>query len=370
MNFEFSDDERMVQTAVRELLERRFPLSRVREILESGAAYDRELWSVLAEAGWTGAGIAGEHGGSESGDLVLALIAEELGRSLAAVPFSSCVYLVAEALKLAGSGEQKARLLPGIAAGTRIGTLAVSERTGQTGLGGTSTEIRDGKLFGRKMPVIDGSVADFAVVLAMDAAHGPTLALVDLAGAGVRCETLESFDPTRPLARLTFEGVAAQPLGLPGRGLEIVLEIFDRAAVLLAFEQLGGAQRCLEMSRDYALGRYAFGRPVASFQAIKHKLADMYAAIELARSNCYYGAWALSSRSKDLPIAASLARVSATEAFQLCAREGLQAHGGVGFTWEFDCHLFLRRSALLSLMLGPVGTWKERLVEHLETEVP
>jgi len=369
MNFEFSDDERMVQKAVRELLERRLPLVRVREILESGAAYDRELWGVLAEAGWTGAAIAAEHGGSDSGDLVLALIAEELGRSLAAVPFSSCVYLAAEALKLAGTEEQKARILPGIAAGTRIGTLAVAERTGQIGLGGTSTEIRDGKLFGLKMPVIDGSVADFAVVLAMDAARGPTLALVDLTGPGVRCETLESCDPTRPLARLTFEGAGAQALGQPGRGLEIVLEVFDRAAVLLAFEQLGGAQRCLEMSRDYTLGRYAFGRPVASFQAIKHKLADMYAAIELARSNCYYGAWALSSGSRDLPIAAALARVSATEAFQLCAREGLQAHGGVGFTWEFDCHLFLRRSALLSLMLGPVGTWKERLVEHLETEI-
>lgn len=110
------------------------------------------------------------------------------------------------------------------------------------------------------------------------------------------------------------------------------------------------------------------GRPVASFQAIKHKLVDMYAAVELARSNCYYGAWALSSGSRNLPIAAARARVSATEAFQLCARQGLQAHGGVGFTWEFDCHLFLRRSALLSLMLGPVGTWKERLVEQLEAE--
>ena len=368
MNFDFSDEEKRVQRAARELLEKSSPLSHVRQILDARAAYDTELWSVLAEMGWMGVAVASEHGGIDSGYLELALIAEELGRSLAAVPFSSSVYLAAEALKLAGSAEQRALLLPGVVSGKRIGALAAFERLGQIGFEDTRTKLENGRIHGTKIPVVDGPVADFAIVLATMGRAGPTLALVDLTGGDVRSEALQSFDPLRPLGRLVFDGAKAEPLGEPGRGLEILAALFDRAAVLIAFEQLGGAQRCLETARDYTLGRYAFGRPVASFQAIKHKLADMYAAIELARSNCYFGVWALSSGSAELPLAACLARVSATEAFEMCARESLQAHGGVGFTWEFDCHLFVRRSALLSLMLGPVGIWKDRLVGHLERQ--
>jgi alkylation response protein AidB-like acyl-CoA dehydrogenase len=173
-------------------------------------------------------------------------------------------------------------------------------------------------------------------------------------------------DPTRSHARLVFDGAAAEPLGAPGIGWPLVERLLDRAAVLVAFEQLGGAQAALDMAREYALGRFAFGRQIASFQAIKHKLADMYVAVELARSNAYYGAWALSKDAPELPVAAATARVAATEAYYQNAKENIQVHGGMGFTWEFDCHLHYRRAKLTSLMLGSARRWKDLLVTRLQ----
>ena len=159
--------------------------------------------------------------------------------------------------------------------------------------------------------------------------------------------------------------MAAEPLGAPGEGLRLISEVFDRAAVITAFEQIGGADRALEMARDYALERMAFGRPIGSFQAIKHMLADMYVSATLARSNGYYGAWALSTGAAELPEAAATARVSATQAFQHCAKNNIQVHGGMGFTWAFDCHLFYRRSNLLSVNLGSLSQWEDTLIQRL-----
>src|SRR6201999_3453363 len=158
--------------------------------------------------------------------------------------------------------------------------------------------------------------------------------------------------PSRGAAKLTFSGAAAERVGGAGEGLEIVEDVTNRAAVLLAFEQVGGADRALEMAKDYALHRYAFGRPIASYQAIKHKLADMYVKNELARSNAYYGAWALNTDAPEMPIAASAARIAASEAFWFASKENIQTHGGIGFTWEMDCHLYYRRSRQLSLVAG------------------
>jgi alkylation response protein AidB-like acyl-CoA dehydrogenase len=176
---------------------------------------------------------------------------------------------------------------------------------------------------------------------------------------------VKTVDPTRSHARVVFDNVAAEPLGAPGAGWPLVRKLLDRAAVLVAFEQVGGAQAALDMAREYAMGRFAFGRPIASFQAIKHKLVDMYVALELARSNAYYGAWALSTDAPDLPVAAAAARVSATEAFWLAAKENIQTHGGMGFTWEFDCHLYYRRAKLLALSLGSARRWKHELMNRL-----
>ncbi len=176
---------------------------------------------------------------------------------------------------------------------------------------------------------------------------------------------MRTLDPTRDHARLRFDGAPAEPLGVAGEGWRTIEAVQDRAAVLTAFEQVGGADRALEMARDYALERFAFGRQIGSFQAIKHMLADMYVSATLARSNAYWAAWALSTDAGELPEAAATARVSATQAFQHCAKNNIQVHGGMGFTWQFDCHLYYRRSNLLALSLGSLSTWEDKLVDRL-----
>jgi alkylation response protein AidB-like acyl-CoA dehydrogenase len=206
--------------------------------------------------------------------------------------------------------------------------------------------------------------ADFAIVLARDEEGDLVSCLVELAQPGVQRQPVDTIDPSRKHARLTFVGAEAEPLGTGGHGWSLVEQVRDRAAVPAAFEQLGGAERALEAGRDYALERYAFGRPIATFQAIKHQLADVYVANELARSNAYYGAWALSSGNDALPVAAASARVAATKAFQLAASTNVHVHGGMGFTWEFDCHLYYRRAAYLALALGGPSLWEDRLIEH------
>ena len=209
-------------------------------------------------------------------------------------------------------------------------------------------------------------MANVAIVAArVDDGGDLSLFLVDLSVSGVARATLPTVDPTRSHARLVFDGAPAEPLGAAGAGDALLERLLDRAAVLVAFEQVGGAQAALDMAREYAMGRFAFGRPIASFQAIKHKLVDMYVATELARSNAYYAAWALSTGAAELPVAAAAARVSATEAFWLSAKENIQTHGGMGFTWEFDCHLYYRRAKLLALQLGSARRWKHALISRL-----
>ncbi|HEU5320557.1 MAG TPA: acyl-CoA dehydrogenase family protein [Methylomirabilota bacterium] len=367
MNFAFSDEQQALRDQARKFLSDRAAPARVRRILESDEPFDRELWRGIGELAWTGTAIPESHGGAGFGYLELCVLAEELGRSLAPTPFSSSVYLATEALLLAGSDAQKKRWLPRLALGEAIGCFALAEGPRAPHAGNIETAARGGRLTGAKMPVADGDVADFAVVVARGDDGAPALFLAELGGAGVTRARVETLDPTRSHARLAFEGAAAEPLGAADAGWALVERLLDRAAVLFAFEQVGGAQAALEMARDYALGRFAFGRPIGSFQAIKHKLADVYVATELARSNAYYGAWALASDAAELPLAAATARVSASEAYFLAAKENIQVHGGMGYTWEFDCHLYYRRAKLLSLALGSTRLWKDRLVTHLET---
>ena len=192
-----------------------------------------------------------------------------------------------------------------------------------------------------------------------------SLYLVEFKGNGVEAKALSNIDPTRGQAEITFDNAKGEPLGISGEGWSILTQVLDRAAVLMAFEQVGGADRALEMGRDYALDRIAFGRPIGSFQAVKHMLADMYVSATLARSNSYYGAWALSTNSSELPQAAASARISATQAFQHCAKNNIQVHGGMGFTWEFDCHMFYRRANATALGLGSLSYWEDQLIERL-----
>ena len=366
MNFDFNDDQRFLKSEARKFLEANCPPARVRAVLDGGAKpYDEALWKAVAGQGWLGAAIPEAHGGLGLGRLELCVIAEELGRAAAPIPFASTIYFLAEAVMLAGSDAQQAEILPKIAAGEIIGAMATSEGPGPVSAGTLKATVADGRLNGVKVPVTDGDIADVAVVLAKENGK-PALFLADLKAKGVTREALKTLDPARDAARLSFKDAPVRRLGEAGAGLELMEQVFDRAAVLIAFEQCGGADKCLEMAKAYALERYAFGRVIASYQAIKHKLADMYVRNELARSNAYYGAWALNTDAPELPLAASAARIAACEAFWFASKENIQAHGGIGFTWEMDCHLYYRRSRQLSLVAGAPRVWKERLVSHLE----
>jgi alkylation response protein AidB-like acyl-CoA dehydrogenase len=366
MNFEFSEEQNLLREQATRFLSDQCPLERVRVVLDdSEKSHDEALWQGMVELGWTGVSIPEQYGGVGLGYLELCVLAEELGRSLAPTPFASSVYLATEALLLFGSEQQKQNYLPRLASGEIVGTFALAEGRGALNPQRLASAVTGGRLNGEKLPVPDGDIADVAVVLAGDS-EGNSLYLVDLAGEGVEREAVENLDPTRSQGHIRFSEASAGLLGEAGAGWENTRALFDRAAVLFAFEQTGGAQAALEMAKEYAMGRYAFGRPIASFQAIKHKLADMYIAATLARSNCYYGAWALSTDAGELPLAAATARVSATQAFNECASENIQTHGGMGFTWEFDCHMYYRRAKALALNLGSLSVWEDRLVTALE----
>jgi alkylation response protein AidB-like acyl-CoA dehydrogenase len=369
MNFDFSDDQKQLRDGARKFLAEKCPPKAVRAVLDGKAPYDRDLWKGLAEMGFLGVAIPESHGGAGAGHLELCVIAEEMGRALAPVPFSSTVYLAAEALLLAGTDAQKQKWLPAIASGEAIGTLALFEGKGNPSPQAIKLAASGSTLNGVKMPVPDGAIADFAIVAARTGGSGRetdiSLYLAELKGDAVETRSLTNIDPTRGQAEITFKNCRAEPLGGAGEGFGILTQLLDRAAVLMAFEQLGGADRALEMGRDYALDRIAFGRPIGSFQAVKHMLADMYVSATLARSNCYYGAWALSTNASELPEAAASARISATQAFQHCAKNNIQVHGGMGFTWEFDCHMFYRRANATALGLGSLSYWEDALIERM-----
>ncbi len=362
MNFDFSDALKQLRDEARRYLAEHAGAKSARRIIEGGAAYDEALWSGIAAMGWLGANIPEEYGGAGLGPEGLCILAEEVGRALAPIPFSLSAGMATDALLIAGTAQQKAAILPRLAEGTAIGTLAWAEGPGNPRPGAISARFANGRLSGSKVPVPAGHFADFAIVAAR-ADSGFVLVLADL--ADVRCTRLETLDPSMGQARLDFDNVPAE--ALEGDGWLTLRMLLDRAAILAAFEQIGGADACLQAAVAYAKERHAFGRPIGSFQAIKHKLADIYIANELARSNAYYGAWALATEAAELPLAAASARVSATEAFHLASKENIQTHGGMGFTWDADCHLFYRRAKHLALTHGSAPHWKDRLVGLLES---
>ena len=369
MNFDFSDDQKMLKDQARKFLDDTCTLDHVRKILEGDACHDDAVWKGLCELGFAGAAIPEEFGGLGLGPLELCVLAEELGRSVAPVPFSSSIYLAAEALKNFGDQEQKETWLPQLASGACIGTLAASEGTQPPSPATVKTTFTDGKLHGTKIPVADAMVAGLAIVLANTGGKGEralSLVAVDLSVEGVSRREVETIDPTRGHGEIVFENAPATLLGKEGDGWDNYRRIESGAAVLVAFEQVGGAEAAMNMAKEYALERYAFGRQIGSYQAIKHKIADMYVKLELARSNSYYGAMAFAEDAGDLELAAAAARISATEAYRFAAQENIQVHGGIGFTWEANTQFHYRRSKLLALSLGSASRWKDRLVSELE----
>lgn len=367
MNFDFSEEQKLLQSTARDFLTKQSSLAHVREVFEANAGYSESLWKGVAELGWLGVAIPEEYGGAGYGYLELAMIAGEIGQALAPIPFGSTVYLAAEAITQEGSAEQKKQYLTGIASGDLIGTLATNEKAGTLTEDSVTATFADGKLSGTKLPVADGDLANFAIVLAKEGS-GLSLVIVDLAAEGVTRTRLDSLDPTRSQAKLEFADVPAARLGAEGNGWAIVQDVLNRAAVLMAFEQLGSADRAFQITFDFVMNRYAFGRPIGSFQTLKHRMADLYADREVARSNCYWAAWALENDDDELPVAAASAKISASDALDHMVIDMIQMHGGVGYTWEYDCHFFYRRGKVLGHTLGTTDEWREKLINLLIEE--
>ena len=365
MNLDFSDDQKFLQEEARKFLEKEQALNRNRSVLETDNKFDEDLWKKIVELGWTGIRIPEGYGGLGLGHLELCVIAEELGRFLAPVPYSSSVYLFTEAIINYGTDEIKKDILPKLVSGEIVGTLGVTEELHAPTKDNINLDYAEGKINGKKIAVPDAEIATHAVIVAKSN-KGTSLQLVDLSSTGVTIKHQENIDESRGHFSISFNNVKTKLLGDEVSGWELYETLINQAAVLFSYEQIGGSQASLDMAINYAKERYAFGRPIGSYQAIKHKLADMYIALTLAKSNCYYAAWALSTNAADLPSASATARVSATKAFQLCSKENIQTHGGNGFTWEYDCHMFYRRSKLLSLNIGSLSNWREKLVTSLE----
>lgn len=372
MNFDFSDDQKSLQDETHRFLRDRCDLSVARIVLDDQQqAYSESVWQEMVELGWAGIAIPEQYGGIGLGYLELCVMAEEMGRFLAPVPFSSTLYLFCEALLNGASETLKQEILPQVATGKLVGTMTFAEGFGFPGRDRIGVRFEGGKLYGDKWPVPDAMIADAAVVLAVNEDNEPCLCFLDLDQEPVHRRQLESVDPSRGQGGLEFFGAEAESLtafegGSGNSGWQLFQRVLNSAAVLFAFEQIGGADACLAAATEFARERYAFGRPVGSFQAIKHKLADVYVGNQLARSNAYYGAWALATGAEELPLAASVARVSAIQAYEYAASENVQVHGGMGFTWEADCHLYLRRSRSLALLIGSSGLWKKQVTRELE----
>jgi acyl-CoA dehydrogenase len=363
MNLDFSDTQKAARDELRRLLADHPGLKSSRAALESRAAFDRALWQRLGDLGWLGVAIPREHGGQGLGHEMLCGVAGEIGRSMAAVPFGPSILIVAEALRIAGTDAQQRAYLPALASGRRIGAFAIAETTGALTQHAIRASFDNGRLTGTKIAVSDGMSADLLIVVAR---HGgePGLFLIESSDSGVQCEPQVGIDPSHAPAKIRFESARAEPLRAL-TGWNGVRRLLERAAVSIAFEQVGAADAALEMATAYAKTRRAFGRPIGSFQAVKHKLADVFIATELARANGFYAAWALEADAASLSLAAATARVSATEALERAARELIQVHGGIGVTWEHDCHLFYRRAQHFGVMLGGLREWQDQVVAQL-----
>jgi alkylation response protein AidB-like acyl-CoA dehydrogenase len=367
VQFVFTEEQDELRRSLRRFLEERSPLSAVRRVMESPEGYDRGVWTQMAEQlGLQGIALPEGVGGAGCGAVEVGIVMEELGRALLPSPYFASVCLAANALVSAADGAARAAYLPGIADGSTVATLALCEASGSWAVGDVAMEAMasgDGwTLTGTKRFVLSGAEASLFLVVARTPA-GVSLFAVEAGAEGLECSPLPVLDLTRPQADLTF---AATPARLVSEGdvagaLQVAL---DRATIALTAEQVGGAARCLETSVAYAKQRIQFGRPIGSFQAIKHKCADMLVDVESARSTAYYAAWALEEGEEDPAELASLAKAACSEAYFHCAAENIQIHGGIGFTWEHDAHLFFKRAKTDELLLGDPVTHRARLA-HL-----
>ena len=369
MNFAFSDEQEELRAAVRRFLAEKSPETEVRRLMDTTEGYDPAVWTQMADQlGLQSLTIPEEFGGSGFTYVELLVVLEEMGAALLCAPFFSSVALAANALLTSGDDEAKKSYLPGIASGETIATLAITEDNGKwdfSGIECAATKKGDGwVLGGHKMFVIDGHVADLVIVAARTAA-GVSLFAVPGDASGLTRTPLPTMDQTRKQARLEFADVPATLIGADGGAEPGLSKTLDLAAVALAAEQVGGAQRVLDSSVEYAKTRIQFGRPIGSFQAIKHKCADMLLEVESAKSAAYYAAWAAAEDSDELPVVASLAKSYCSEAYFHSAAENIQIHGGIGFTWEHPAHLYFKRAKSSELLLGDPSYHRELLAQRI-----
>ena len=362
MRLGFSEDQDELRRFVRQFLEEKSPESAVRELMAAERGYDEAVWRQMAgQLGLQGIAISESHGGGGFTFRELALVLEEMGRALLCAPYFSTVVLAASALSRSGDEAACGELLPAIAAGGCIATLAFEEDDEAHG----AVAVADGsgwRLRGEKSYVLDGHVAD-VVLVAARSPHGLGLFRCSGDAEGLGRELLPTLDLTRKQARLTFAGTPAVAVGRLGNGAAVLDGVLQLAAVALAAEQVGGAQRCLDTAVAYAKERMQFGRPIGSFQAIKHRCADLLLETETARSAAYYAAWCAATGDEDLPVAAAMAKAQCSDAYYRAAAENIQILGGIGFTWEHPAHLYFKRAKASQLMFGDPAHHRARLAD-------
>ena len=370
MNFDFSDDQNTLRTEIRKFLTKESPLTQARALLEGEGRYAQGVWSGMAQLGVTSLMLPEDCGGIGLGAMEMCVVAEEVGRQLSPVPLASTMYLAVQAFLLSTQEQslQRQKWLQPVSGGS-IGCL-VAPTDGQKPL--ADLPVFDGKtLKGECLLVADGMAAQWGVALARNAAGADVLVAFQF-DTSVQRKALKTLDPSKPYASLSFGGTAAELLDGATSAAQVLARVRNRAAVMLAFEQLGAADAALEMAAAYAKERKAFGRAIGSYQGIKHKLANLYTNNQLARAHCYYGAWALTADmaqaagAPELAAAAAAARVSTTQALSDAAQENLHTHGGMGYTWELDCHLFYRRARQQAVELGNIHAWREQVAAELQ----
>ena len=369
MNFAFTEEQEELRKTVRSFLENKSSEEAVREQMETENGFDPAVWSQMGEQmGLQGLHIPEEYGGSGYGYVELGIVLEEMGRSLLCAPFFSTVVLAANTLLLSGDEDAKKAHLPGIASGETVATLAYTEPSGKWDESGITMEASssgDGyTLSGTKSFVLDGHTAGLIIVAAKTGA-GTSLFAVDGDASGITKTPLSTMDQTRKQAKLDFDNTPATLIGEEGKGWDTLQTVLDLAAVSLAAEQVGGAQMVLDMAVEYAKVRVQFGRPIGSFQAIKHKCADMLLEVESAKSAAYYGMWCASEMNDELPSTASLAKAYCSEAYFHAAAENIQIHGGIGFTWEHPAHLYFKRAKSSELLFGDPTYHREQLAQRI-----
>jgi alkylation response protein AidB-like acyl-CoA dehydrogenase len=369
MNFAFTDEQEELRKTVRSFLENKSSEEAVREQMETEDGYDPAVWSQMGEQmGLQGLSIPEEYGGSGYGFVELGIVLEEMGRALLCAPFFSSAVLAANTLLQSGDDDAKAKYLPGIASGETIATLAYTEPSGkwdESGITMEATASGDAyTLSGTKSFVLDGNAAGLFIVAAKTGA-GTSLFAVEGDASGITRTNLSTMDQTRKQAKIDFDNTPATLIGEEGKGWDTLETVLDLAAVALAAEQVGGAQKVLEMAVEYAKVRVQFGRPIGSFQAIKHKCADMLLEVESAKSAAYYGMWCASEMNDELASTASLAKAYCSEAYFHAAAENIQIHGGIGFTWEHPAHLYFKRAKSSELLFGDPTYHREQLAQRI-----